>query len=280
MVDARLADGSRVNAIIPPLSLDGPTLTIRRFGDRGIDGEAMIELGTLSPRILALLRAAVLARRNVLVTGGTGSGKTTTLAAMAAFIPHDERVITIEDAAELRLPLAHVVRLESRPASIEGRGAVTIRSLVRNALRMRPDRIVVGEVRGGEAVDMLAAMTTGHEGSLSTIHSSSCEDAIRRLQTLALMGDVEIPFAAVADQVAHAIDLVVHQARTPDGRRRIAEIAAVRPVDGVARLDTVVTSSERPDGSGGEVDGPFVWSVAMADWERALHRDADRAGTP
>ncbi len=282
MVDARLADGSRINAIIPPLSLDGPSLTIRRFGDRGIDAEALVGFGTLSARMLELLRAAVLARRNVLVTGGTGSGKTTTLAAMAAFIPDHERVITIEDAAELRLSLPHVVRLESRPASIEGRGAITIRALVRNALRMRPDRIVVGEVRGGEAVDMLAAMTTGHEGSLSTIHSSSCEDAIRRLQTLALMGDVEIPFAAVADQVAHAIDLVVHQARASDGARRIVEIAAVRPQAGTAVLEPVVRAADHDDAvadgerDGDERDGGFVWNAAMLDWERSVHRAARR----
>jgi len=276
MVDARLADGSRVNAIIPPLSLDGPTLTIRRFGDRGIDGDALVRLGTVSRRLLDLLRAAVLARRNVLVTGGTGSGKTTTLSAMAAFIPEHERVITIEDAAELRLPLRHVVRLESRPPSIEGRGAIPIRALVRNALRMRPDRIVVGEVRGGEAVDMLAAMTTGHEGSLSTIHASSCEDAVRRLQTLALMGDVEIPFAAVADQVAHAIDVVVHQARGSDGRRRIVQVAAVDATGGAPELTTVVALARDDGTEAGERDGDFVWSSAMDEWVRRLHRDADR----
>lgn len=240
MVDARLSDGSRVNAVIPPLSLDGPTLTIRRFGSRSLDGPELVRRGTLDQRMLDLLRTAVLERRNILVTGGTGSGKTTTLAAIAAFIPQDERIITIEDAAELRLPIPHVVRLESRPSSIEGRGAVPIRALVRNALRMRPDRIVVGECRGGEAVDLLTAMSTGHEGSLSTIHASSCGDAIRRLQTLALMGDVELPFAAVTDQVAHAIDLVVHQARLVDGRRRVIEIAAVDARDGGAHLRPLV----------------------------------------
>ena len=253
MVDARLPDGSRVNAIIPPLSLDGPTLTIRRFGSRDLDGDGLVRLGTLDPRMLALLRASVVARRNILVTGGTGSGKTTTLAAIASFIPDGERIITIEDAAELRLPIPHVVRLESRPASIEGRGAVTIRALVRNALRMRPDRIVVGECRGGEAVDLLTAMTTGHEGSLSTVHASSCDDAIRRLQTLALMGDVELPFAAVTDQVAHAIDLIVHQARLVDGTRRVMEIAAVTAADGAAVVRSLVRRRVRTHGHGDDL---------------------------
>ena len=213
MVDARLPDGSRVNAVIPPLALDGPALTIRRFSGAPLTGDDLVRLGTIDAGMLDLLRAAVRARRNMLVTGGTGSGKTTTLAALAAFVPARERLVTIEDAAELRIPLPHVVRLESRPASLEGAGAVTIRALVRNALRMRPDRIVVGEVRGGEALDMLTAMTTGHEGSLSTLHASSPADAIRRVQTLALMGDLDLPYRAVADHVASAIDVVVHQAR-------------------------------------------------------------------
>ncbi|MGE3141305.1 MAG: CpaF family protein, partial [Thermoleophilia bacterium] len=197
MVDARLADGSRVNAVIPPLALDGPALTVRRFSGDALGADDLVRLGTIDDAMLAMLRAAVRARRNILVTGGTGSGKTTTLAALAAFVPARERIVTIEDAAELRIALPHVVRLESRPPSLEGAGAVTIRALVRNALRMRPDRIVVGEVRGGEALDMLSAMTTGHEGSLSTLHASSPGDAVRRLQTLALMGDLDLPYRAV-----------------------------------------------------------------------------------
>ncbi len=266
MVDGRLEDGSRVNAIIRPLSLDGPILTIRRFGTRSLDGDALVSLGTLDERMLALLRDAVVARRNILVTGGTGSGKTTTLAAVASFIPEGERIITIEDAAELRLPISHVVRLESRPASIEGRGAVPIRALVRNALRMRPDRIVVGECRGGEAVDLLTAMTTGHEGSLSTIHASSCADAVRRLQTLALMGDVELPYAAVTDQVAHAIDLVVHQARLGDGTRRVMEIAAVTPVDGAAELTTIVRRRlHHHDDAAERIADTVVWNEDAED---------------
>jgi pilus assembly protein CpaF len=243
MVDARLPDGSRVNVVVPPLALDGTVLTIRRFGTAPLGADDLVRLGTLSARTLRLLTDAVRARRNILVTGGTGSGKTTTLAALAGAIPPHERVITIEDAAELRLPLPHVVRLESRPPSLEGRGGVTIRALVRNALRMRPDRIVVGEVRGGEALDMLTAMSTGHEGSLSTLHASSAADALRRLRVLALMGDLELPYRAVAEQVAAAIDLVVHQARLPDGRRRVVEVCAVTPADGEACLRPLVRRS-------------------------------------
>jgi pilus assembly protein CpaF len=263
MVDARLPDGSRVNAVIPPLALDGPALTIRRFAGRPLDGEELVRLGTIDSPMLALLRAAVRARRNVLVTGGTGSGKTTTLAALAAFVPPAERIVTIEDAAELRIALPHVVRLESRPPSLEGTGAVPIRALVRNALRMRPDRIVVGEVRGGEALDMLSAMTTGHEGSLSTLHASSPADALRRLQTLALMGDLDLPWRAVADQVASAVDLVVHQARRPDGARRVVEIAAVDPGADGACLTPLV--GWRP--GAGERRG-FTWTPAGLGWAR------------
>lgn len=277
MVDARLPDGSRVNAIIPPLSLQGPVLTVRRFGARALTCDDLVRLGTLTDDMLELLRLAVLARRNVLVVGGTGSGKTTTLAAIAGFVPAAERVITIEDAAELRLSLPHVVRLESRPASLEGRGAVSIRALVRNALRMRPDRIVVGEVRGGEAMDMLAAMTTGHEGSLSTLHASSPHDAVRRLQTLALMGDLELPYAAVADQVAHAIDLIVHQARLADGSRRIVEITASEAgADGTQLIPLVRFRAERWDGS--DLIGDFVWEDAGCAWRDQAQHDARLTG--
>lgn len=276
MVDARLDDGSRVNAIIPPLSLVGPVLTIRRFGHTGLDGEGLVERGTLSRAMLSFLSDAVRARRNILVTGGTGSGKTTTLAAICAFVPEDERLITIEDAAELRLTCPHVVRLESRPASLEGRGAVSIRALVRNALRMRPDRIIVGEVRGGECVDMLAAMTTGHEGSLSTLHASSPEDAIRRLQTLALMGDVEIPYEAVADQVAHAIHLIVHQERMSDGRRRITDIAAVAPGRG-AQLTSLVRFRGRHH-QNGTLTGDFEWQPGWEAWAAANRHAAQLRG--
>ncbi len=227
LCDARLADGSRVNVVIPPLALDGPALTIRRFGQRGFGPDDLVAAGTMDVALRDFLRACVRARLSVLVSGGTGSGKTTTLGALSSFIPDDERIVTIEDAAELRLRQPHVVRLEARPASLEGRGEVTIRRLVRNALRMRPDRIVVGEVRGGEALDMLSAMTSGHDGGLSTVHAGSAEEALRRVETLALMADVALPHAAIRELVASAIDIVVHQRRESDGRRRIVGVSEV-----------------------------------------------------
>jgi len=233
LCDARLADGSRVNVVIPPLSLSGPCLTIRRFRREGFSLSDLVGNGTLPATAAELLAVAVAARASILVSGGTGSGKTTTLNALTGAIPGEERIVTIEDAAELRLRQRHVVRLESRPASLEGRGEVTIRQLVRNALRMRPDRIVVGEVRGGEALDLLQALNTGHDGSLSTVHANSPEDALRRLETLALMADVALPHAAVREQVAGAVDLVVHQARQADGSRAVTSIAeAVRVAGG------------------------------------------------
>jgi pilus assembly protein CpaF len=225
--DARLPDGSRVNVVIPPLSLGGPVLTIRRFRHSHLDPDALVANGTLSPRSRALLALAVERRLSLLVSGGTGSGKTTTLNALSAFVPEDERIVTIEDAAELRLRQGHVVRLEARPANLEGRGEVPIRALVRTALRMRPDRIVVGEVRGGEALDMLSAMTTGHDGSLTTIHANSPAGALDRVQTLALMAEVDVPHEAVRRMTASAIDLIVHQERVAGGRRRIVAIAEV-----------------------------------------------------
>lgn len=233
MVDARLPDGSRVNVVIPPLAVDGPAITVRRFSRTTLSSDDLVARGTLSAPVCALLQRAVQQRRNVLVSGGTGSGKTTTLAALATFVGRDERLITIEDAAELRIDHPHVVRLEARPASSSGTREVSIRALVRNALRMRPDRIVVGEVRGGEALDMLAAMTTGHAGSLSTIHASSPAEAMQRLQLLASMADVDVPFAAVAHHAGAAIDLIVHQERAHDGTRRLREVATVDVRDGV-----------------------------------------------
>ena len=234
LCDARLADGSRVNVVIPPLSLDGPCLTIRRFRREGFSLRDLVGNGTLPPGAAELLAVAVAARASILVSGGTGSGKTTTLNALSGAIPGEERIVTIEDAAELRLRQRHVIRLESRPASLEGRGEVTIRQLVRNALRMRPDRIVVGEVRGGEALDLLQALNTGHDGSLSTVHANSPEDALRRLETLALMAEVALPHAAVREQVASAVDLVVHQARQAGGSRAVTSIAEVVRVAGGA----------------------------------------------
>ncbi len=232
LADARLPDGSRVNVVIPPLSLEGPVLTIRRFRPRGLSLEDLVARGTLSPPLAAFLSACVRTRANMLVAGGTGSGKTTTLNALSAAIGAAERVVTIEDAAELRLRQPHVVRLEARPPNLEGRGEVTIRALVRNALRMRPDRIVVGEVRGPEALDMLMAMTSGHDGSLTTVHAGSAAEALRRLETLALMAGVGLPHAAVAELVGTAADVVVLQARTPEGGRRVTSVGEVVRVAG------------------------------------------------
>jgi pilus assembly protein CpaF len=227
MVDARLEDGSRVHVVIPPLAVDGPTVSIRRFSAARPGPRELIELGTLTQALHDELAAAVGARRSILVSGGTGSGKTTLLNALSAFIDRDERVITIEDAAELRLRQPHVVRLESRPANVEGRGRVTIRELLRGALRMRPDRIVIGEVRGGEALDLLMALNTGHEGALSTVHANSPEDALRRVETLALMAGVGLPHDAIREQLGRGLDLVIHLARLSDGSRRVVEVAEV-----------------------------------------------------
>jgi pilus assembly protein CpaF len=227
MVDARLADGSRVNAVIPPLAIDGPALSIRRFGLARPGPRQLLELGTLTEPQLELLERAVGERRSILVSGGTGAGKTTLLNALSGFVSAAERLVTIEDAAELCLQQRHVVRLESRPAGVEGRGEVTIRDLLRNALRMRPDRIVIGEVRGAEALDLLTALNTGHRGALSTVHANSPADALARLETLALMAGLGLPHEAIAVQVRRGIDLVVHLERGGDGSRRVTEIADV-----------------------------------------------------
>jgi len=225
--DARLPDGSRVNVVVPPLAVDGPALTIRRFRRRGFTPGELVANGTLTRPLLDFLARAVRARATILVCGGTGSGKTTTLNALSSFIGAGERVITIEDAAELRLRQPHVVRLESRPANVEGRGLVTIRDLLRNALRMRPDRIVIGEVRGPEALDLLMALNTGHEGALSTVHANSPEDALRRIETLALIAGVGLPHEAIREQLGRGLDLVVQLARLGDGSRRIVEVGEV-----------------------------------------------------
>jgi len=225
MVDARLADGSRVNAVIPPLAIDGPALSIRRFGVERPGPRELVALGTLTEAQLDRLEAAVGERRSILISGGTGSGKTTLLNALSGFVGADERLVTIEDAAELRLQRRHVVRLESRPAGVEGRGEVSIRDLLRNALRMRPDRIVIGEVRGTEALDLLTALNTGHRGALSTVHANSSADALARLETLALMAGVGLPHEAIATQIRRGIDLVVQLERRGDGARKVTEIA-------------------------------------------------------
>ena len=236
LVDARLADGSRVNIIIQPLSLVGPCVTIRKFSKTPLSVENLISFGSMSEDMAEFLRACVKARLNVLVSGGTGSGKTTTLNVLSSFIPDDERIVTIEDAAELRLQQQHVVTLEARPANIEGKGEITIRDLVRNALRMRPDRIIVGEVRSGEALDMLQAMNTGHDGSLTTAHANSPRDALSRLETMVLMAGMELPVRAIREQVSSAIDLILQQSRIQDGSRKVTYITEVQKMEG----DTIV----------------------------------------
>ncbi len=239
MVDARLADGSRVNVVIPPLAVDGPAVSIRRFGAERPSPARLVELGTLNPAQCELLGEAVAERRSIVISGGTGSGKTTLLNALSSFIGAGERVVTIEDAAELRLQQRHVVRLESRPASVEGRGEVTVRDLLRNALRMRPDRIVIGEVRGAEALDLLTALNTGHDGALSTVHANSAVDAVARLETLALMAGVGLPHGAIAEQVQRGIDLIVQLERRADGSRAVAEIVEVVRVAGRTAVRTL-----------------------------------------
>lgn len=232
MVDARLPDGSRVNAVVPPLAIDGSSLTIRKFSRDPLTADDLIRFGSMSQKTADFLEACVRGRLNVVVSGGTGAGKTTTLNVLSGYIPNDERIVTIEDAAELQLKQDHVVRLESRPSNIEGKGAVTIRDLVRNSLRMRPDRIVVGEVRDASALDMLQAMNTGHDGSICTVHSNGPRDTLARLETLVLMAGMDLPVRAIREQVASAVDVIVHQARLKDGSRRITHVTEVERMEG------------------------------------------------
>ena len=231
-VDARLADGSRVNAIIPPLSLSGPVITIRKFAKKKLTVEDFIRFGTWSRNAAEFMKACVMMRKNIVVAGGTGSGKTTLLNLLSGFIPASERIVTVEDAAELRLAQPHVVRLEARPPNIEGRGAVPIRDLVKNCLRMRPDRIIVGECRGGEALDMLQAMNTGHDGSLTTVHANSPRDVVARLETMVLMSGMELPSRAIREQIASAVDIVIHESRLSDGSRKVVAISEVTGLEG------------------------------------------------
>jgi pilus assembly protein CpaF len=247
MVDARLADGSRLNVVLPPLAPDGPLLTMRRFAVRPFSVADLVERGSLTPDTADLLVACVRARLNIVISGGTSSGKTSTLGALASTVDADERIVTVEDAAELRIDRPHVVRLEARPANLEGRGAVAIRELVRNALRMRPDRLVVGEVRGGEALDMLQAMNTGHDGSLTTVHANGPADALRRIETMALMSGLELPHAVVREQVATAIDVVVQQQRCGNGSRRVVSVEAVEITRDGWRLEGVDAVRDRCD---------------------------------
>jgi pilus assembly protein CpaF len=264
MVDARLPDGSRVNAIIPPLALRGPTLTIRKFSRDPYTMSDLIEFGTLTPKAAQFLAACVRGKLNVLITGGTGTGKTTTLNAMSAYVPGDERIVTIEDAAELQLQQEHVVSLESRPSNIEGKGEVKIRELVRNALRMRPDRIIVGEVRGAETVDMLQAMNTGHEGSLTTIHANSPRDALARLETLVMTAGVELPLRAIREQIASAFDLLIQIARLVDGSRRITHITEVlRMESDVITLQEIFTAKPPDEDANGSRRGGKLLSPLL-----------------
>jgi pilus assembly protein CpaF len=254
-VDARLMDGSRVNAVIPPISLVGPVLTIRKFAKKPITVDQLIQFGSISPEAIEFLKACVQARINVIVSGGTGSGKTTLLNVLSSFIPSDERILTIENAAELQLRQEHVVTLESRPPNIEGRGEITIRDLVINALRMRPDRIIVGECRGDEALDMLQAMNTGHDGSMTTAHSNSPRDTLSRLETMTMMAGMELPVRAIREQISSAIDLIVHQDRMRDGSRKVVSVTEVTGMEGDVITTTDLFSFEHMGYDNGKVIG-------------------------
>ncbi|PKG57316.1 pilus assembly protein CpaF [Shewanella sp. Choline-02u-19] len=258
MVDARLADGSRVNAIIPPLALDGPSLSIRRFAVDKLNAKQLIDIGSVTESMIELLKGAVKGKLNILVSGGTGSGKTTLLNMLSGFIPSDERIVTIEDSAELQLQQPHTVRLETRPQNIEGKGEVSQRDLVKNCLRMRPDRIVIGEVRGGEALDMLTAMNTGHEGSLTTLHANSPRDALGRLEYMVCMAGFDMPVSNIRTQVASAIDLVVQLERQEDGRRRITSIQEINGMEGdIITMSEIFRFSRQGLDEDGQIKGEF-----------------------
>ena len=277
MVDARLKDGSRVNAVIPPLALKGPNITIRKFSKRKLHGSDLVQFGSLSPQMVEFLRVAVERRANIVISGGTGSGKTTLLNVLSNFIPEDERIVTVEDAAELQLTQPNLVSLEARPPNMEGKGAVTIRDLVKNCLRMRPDRIVVGECRGGEALDMLQAMNTGHDGSLTTAHANSPRDCLSRLEVMTLMAGLDLPVQAIREQVCSAVDIIVQQTRFSCGSRRVTYITEVSGMEtGVVQLQDVFVFKEEGYGSDGRVKGRFVSTSYIPDF----YQDLIRRGIP
>jgi pilus assembly protein CpaF len=270
-VDARLPDGSRVNAIIPPLALDGPVLSIRRFGITPLKMNDIVAFGSLNKEIMSILQGCVKARLNVLISGGTGTGKTTLLNILSEYVPVTERIITIEDSAELQLKQDHVVRLETRPPNIEGKGQVTQRDLVRNSLRMRPDRIIVGEVRGGEALDMLQAMNTGHDGSLSTIHANSARDALARLETMVLMAGMDLPERAIKEQIASAIQVVLQLARLSDGSRKVVNVSEITGMEGSTIVMQDIFFFEREGvGPDGKVLGRFKASGVRPSFAKKL----------
>jgi pilus assembly protein CpaF len=266
-VDARLADGSRVNAIIAPLALSGPTITIRKFSKKAMTVADFVRFGTWTHNAAEFMKMAVLLRKNIIVAGGTGSGKTTLLNLLSGFIPKTERIVTVEDAAELKLQQPHVVRLEARPANIEGKGAVTIRDLVKNCLRMRPDRIIVGECRSGEALDMLQAMNTGHDGSLTTVHANSPRDVISRLETMVLMSGMELPSKAIREQIASAVDIVIHESRLSDGSRKVVSIAEITGLEGnQIVMQELFTFEQQGVSPNGKILGQFKPTGAIPTW--------------
>ena len=266
-VDARLADGSRVNAIIAPLALSGPTITIRKFAKKALTPQDFIRFGTWTHNAAEFMKLCVLLRKNIIVAGGTGSGKTTLLNLLSGYIPHDERIVTVEDAAELRLQQPHVVRLEARPPNIEGKGAVTIRDLVKNCLRMRPDRIIVGECRGGESLDMLQAMNTGHDGSLTTVHANSPRDVISRLETMVLMSGMDLPSKAIREQIASAVDVIIHESRLSDGSRKVVAITEVTGLEGnQIVMQDIFSFKQTGVGADGKIIGAFKPTGAIPTW--------------
>jgi len=276
MVDARLADGSRVNAIIPPLALDGPVLSIRRFGAERLTVNDLIQFNSLPPQMAEVAAACVKSRLNMLVSGGTGAGKTTLLNCLSNYIPENERIVTIEDSAELKLQQEHVVRLETRPPNIEGQGSVTARDLVRNALRMRPDRIIIGEVRGGEALDMMQAMNTGHDGSISTVHANGARDALSRLETMMLMAGIHLPERALREQIASALDVIVQLTRMSDGSRKVIEFAEITGMEGNTITTQTIFKYEQRGVENGKVIGEFVATGVMPAFMERLERHGFR----